>query len=137
LILVEDWTEIVKSPTWIVAPAAWNEVPGDPFAEIVVGYMLDVVELREQSAEEVPLGASATEVVGQLIVNPEGVEEAINDTPPAKLKLLDRVTFREMPVCPILKFLLPTLIVKSPTWTVPLAVCEALPGEAAPVTKAT
>ena len=137
MILVEDWMDIVKSPTWIVAPAAWNEVPGDPFAEIVVGYMLDVVELREQSAEEVPLGASATEVVGQLIVNPEGVEEAINDTPPAKLKLLDRVTFREMPVCPILKFLLPTLTVKSPTWTVPLAVCEALPGEAAPVTKAT
>ena len=72
MILVEDWTEIVKSPTWIVAPAAWNEVPGDPFAEIVVGYMLDVVELREQSAEEVPLGASATEVVGHCTLKPPG-----------------------------------------------------------------
>jgi len=77
--------------------------------------MLDVVELREQSAEEVPLGARATEVVGQLIVNPEGVEEEVKDTPPAKLKLLDKVTFREMPVWPTLKFLLPKLMVKSPT----------------------
>jgi len=115
LILVEDWTEIVKSPTWTVAPATWNAVPGDPFAEIVVGYMLDVVELREQSALDVPLGARATEVVGQLIVNPDGVEEAVNDMPPAKLKVLDRVTFREMPVWPTLKFLATRLIVNSPT----------------------
>ena len=120
-----------------MAPATWKAVPGDPFAERVVEYMLDVVELKEQSAVEVPLGARATEFVGQLIVSPEGVDETVSDTPPAKLKVLERVTFREMPVCPTLKFLLPTLIVKSPTWTVPLAVCEALPGEAAPVTKAT
>ena len=58
---------------------------------------MDVIELREQSAVEVPLGAKATEVVGQLIVNPEGVEEAVNDTPPAKLNMLDRVMLREVP----------------------------------------
>jgi len=120
-----------------VAPEAWNAVPGDPVAETVVGYVLDVVELREQGAVEVPLGAKATEAVGQFIVNPEGVDEAVNDTPPAKLKVLDRVMFREMPVWPTLKFLPTKLIVKSPTWTVPLAVCEVLPGEPAPVTKAT
>ena len=90
-------------------------MPGDPFAEIVVGYMLDVVELREQSALDVPLGARATEVVGQLIVNPDGVEEAVNDMPPAKLKVLDSVTFREVPVWPTLKFLATRLIVNSPT----------------------
>ena len=120
-----------------MAPAAWKAVPGDPFAEIAVGYMLDVLEFREQSVVEVPLGARATAVVGQLIVSPEGVDEAVNVTPPAKLKVLDRVTLREMPVCPTLMFLPTKLIVKSPTWTVPLAVCEVLPGEPAPVTKAT
>jgi len=120
-----------------VAPAEWKAVPGDPLAEIVVGYMLDVLEFREQSAVEVPLGARATAVVGQLIVSPGGDDDAVNDTPPAKLKVLDRVMFREMPVWPTLKFLPTKLIVKSPTWTVPLAVCEVLPGEPAPVTKVT
>lgn len=113
--LVEDWTEMVKSPTWTVTTAEWSAVPGDPVAETVVGYMLDVIELREQSAREVPLGARATEVVGQLIVNPDGVEEAVNVTPPAKLKVLDSVTFREVPAWPTLKLLPTTLIVKSPT----------------------
>ncbi len=93
-----------------MAPAAWKAVPGDPFAEIVVGYMLDVLEFREQSVVEVPLGARATAVVGQLIVSPEGVDEAVNVTPPAKLKVLDRVTLREMPVCPTLMFL-PTKLI--------------------------
>jgi len=77
--------------------------------------MLDVVELREQSAVEVPLGAKATEVVGQLIVSPESVAEGVSVTPPAKLKVLDRVMFRETPVCPTLRFFPTRLIVKSPT----------------------
>jgi hypothetical protein len=77
--------------------------------------MLDMLELREQSAVEVPLGAKATEVVGQLIVSPGGDDDAVNDTPPAKLKVLDSVTFREVPAWPTLKLLPTRLIVKSPT----------------------
>ncbi len=101
---------------------------------MITGYMFEEDETKEQRAVEVPLGATTTRAVGQFIVSPGGVEEELSNTPPAKLNVLLRPTRRETPVWPTLKLALTKLMVKSPTWTVPLAVWEAPPGEPTPVT---
>ena len=60
---------------------------------------------------------------GHVTVSPvAGLVTGVRATVPAKLKVLVRLTDIVEPVAPELKFTgLPTLIVKSPTWTVELA----------------
>ena len=60
---------------------------------------------------------------GQVTVNPvTGLVTGLRATVPAKLNVLVKLTEIAEPVAPELKFTgLPTLIVKSPTWTVELA----------------
>ena len=72
---------------------------------------------------------------GQVTVKPvAGLVAAVRLIVPAKLNVLVRETDIAEPVAPELKFTgLPTLIVKSPTWTVTVAEWVAVPGEPAPV----
>ena len=72
---------------------------------------------------------------GQVTVKPvAGLTTAERLTVPAKLNVLVRETEIAEPVAPELKLTgLPTLIVKSPTWTVAVAEWVAVPGEPAPV----
>ncbi len=72
---------------------------------------------------------------GQVTVNPvAGLVTGVRVTVPAKLNVLVSETEIAEPVAPELKFTgLPTLMVKSPTWTVAPAEWEAVPGEPAPV----
>src|SRR5437879_2722718 len=72
---------------------------------------------------------------GQVTVKPvAGLVAAVRLIVPAKLNVLVRETEIAEPVAPELKLTgLPTLIVKSPTWTVAVAEWVAVPGEPAPV----
>ena len=73
---------------------------------------------------------------GQVTDNPvAGLVTGVRATVPAKLKVLVRLTDIAEPVAPELKLTgVPTLTVKLPTWTTTrLAVCDAVPGEPAPV----
>ena len=71
-----------------------------------------------------------------MTVNPvAGLVTGVRVTVPAKLNVLVRETDIAEPVAPELKLTgVPTLTVKLPTWTTTrLAVCDAVPGEPAPV----
>src|SRR5437879_10765406 len=72
---------------------------------------------------------------GQVTVKPvAGLVAAVRLIVPAKLNVLVRETEIAEPVAPELKLTgLPTLIVKSPTWTVAVAEWVAVPGEPVPV----
>ncbi len=76
-----------------------------------------------------------TAVAGQVTVRPEvGLTTEVRLMLPAKLKVLVSETDSAAPEAPELKLTGdPTLIVKSPTWTVELAEWDAVPGEPVPV----
>ena len=112
----------VKSPTWTVAFAVWDAVPGEPAPVIVTLYVPAVADDRVHDAATVALAVMLTGA-GHVTVRPvAGLVTGVSVTVPAKLKVLVRLTDIEEPVAPELKFTgLPTLIVKSPTWTVEAA----------------
>ena len=82
----------------------------------------------------VPLTVMLIGPLGQVTINPFGTEVAISVTVPAKLNTLVRVTLTEMVVCPTFRSWLMFEIVKSPTCTVAVALCEAVPGRPVAVT---
>lgn len=69
------------------------------------------------------MAAILTAVAGQATVSPEvGLTTEVRPTVPEKLNVLVRLTEIAAPVAPELKLTgVPTVIVKSPTWTVTLA----------------
>ncbi len=77
-----------------------------------------------------------TAVAGQVTVRPVvGLTTEVRLMLPAKLNVLVRLMDIAAPVAPELKFTgLPTLIVKSPTWTIEDAWCVIVPGNGVPVT---
>ena len=81
-----------------------------------------VVDDRVQDAATVAFAVMLTGA-GHVTVSPvTGLVTGVRVTVPAKLKVLVKLTEIAEPVAPELKFTgLPTLIVKSPTWTVELA----------------
>ena len=86
-------------------------------------------------AVTVALAVIAVAVVGQVTVRPvAGLTTEARLMLPAKLNVLVRVTVIAEPVAPLLKLTGDvTDIVKSPTWTVELAECAAVPGDPVPV----
>jgi hypothetical protein len=90
---------------------------------MVTPYVPAVVELKAHEAMTVAFAVILTGA-GHVTVNPvAGLATAVRVTAPAKLKVLVKLTEIEEPVAPELKFIgLPTLIVKSPTWTTEPAV---------------
>jgi hypothetical protein len=107
----------VKFPTWTVADAEWEAVPGEPAPETLTAYVPAVVEDREQEDVTVAFAVIAIAVAGQVIVRPAGAVP-VSVMLPAKLNVLVRETPTETPVCPTLRLAPVALIVKSPTWTV-------------------
>ncbi len=96
--------------------------------------MLAVVELKTHDAETVALAVKIVAVAGQFTVRPV-VEPAAEErlTPPAKLKVLARLTEIAALGAPELKFTgVPTDSVNSPTWTTAVAEWEVVPGEPVP-----
>ncbi len=89
---------------------------------MVTLYVPAVVELRVQEAATVAFAVILTGA-GQVTVNPvAGLVTGVTATVPAKLNALVKLTDIAEPVAPELKLTgLPTLMVKSPTWTVALA----------------
>ena len=83
---------------------------------MVTPYVPAVVELKVQEAATVAFAVILTGA-GQVTVNPvAGLITAVRVTVPAKLNVLVRETEIAEPVAPELKLTgLPTLIVKSPT----------------------
>ena len=81
-----------------------------------------MVELKVQEAATVAFAVMLTGA-GQVTVKPvAGLVTGVRATVPAQLKVLVRLTDIAEPVAPELKFTgEPTLIVKSPTWTVETA----------------
>jgi len=89
---------------------------------MVTPYVPAVVETKVHDAAKVALAVILTGA-GHVTVSPvTGLVTGVRVTVPAKLKVLVKLTEIAEPVAPELKFTgLPTLIVKSPTWTVELA----------------
>ncbi len=81
-----------------------------------------MVELKVHEAATVAFAVILTGT-GHVTVKPvAGLVTGVTATVPAKLNVLVRETEMAEPVAPELKFTgLPTLIVKSPTWTVEAA----------------
>ena len=81
-----------------------------------------MVELRVQEAATVAFAVMLTGA-GQVTVKPvAGLVTGVRVTVPAKLNVLVRETDIAEPVAPELKLTgVPTVIVKSPTWTVETA----------------
>ncbi len=100
----------------------------------VTPYVPGVVELKVHDAGTVALAVRLTGA-GQVTVRPViGLTVGVRVTVPTKFWVPVRVTDIEAPVAPLLKFTGVTAeIVKSPTWTVTEARCEAEPGEPEPV----
>jgi hypothetical protein len=116
-----------------VADAGWDAVPGEPAPVMVTEKALAVVEVQDNTEVPVPFAVSDTGVtVNALHVRPVGRGVSERATEPTKLNVLVRVTVEliDEPVAPLGEV---ALIVKSPTWTVEAAECDAVPGEPAPV----
>jgi hypothetical protein len=129
----DDEAEIEKSaPTTKlnVADAGWDAVPGEPAALMPTTNEPVVGEVHERLDVPVPFAASDTGVgPNGLQVKPAGTVSE-RATEPTKLNVLVRVIVEEIDVlaAPLGEV---ALIVKSPTWTVELAVWEVVPGEPA------
>jgi hypothetical protein len=105
---------IVKSPTWTVADAEWEAVPGEPAPLTLTAYVPAVVDDNEQEDVTVELAVIATAAAGQVIVSPAGAVP-VRVMLPAKLNVLVKETPTETPVCPTFRLAPVALIVKSPT----------------------
>ena len=106
---------IVKSPTWTVAGAEWDAVPGEPAPLTLTAYVPAIVDDSEQDDVTVAFAVIATAVAGHVIVRPTG-EVPVSVMLPAKLNVLVNETPTETPVWPTFRFAPVTVIVKSPTW---------------------
>ena len=89
--------EIVKSPTWTVAGAEWEAVPGEPVPLTLTPYVPTVVEDNEQEDVTVAFAVIATAVAGHVIVRPAGAVP-VRVIEPAKLNVLVSETPTETPV---------------------------------------
>jgi hypothetical protein len=89
--------EIVKSPTWTVADAEWEAVPGEPAPETLTAYVPAVVEDNEHDEVTVAFAVMATAVTGHVIVRPAGAVP-VRVMLPAKLNVLVSDTPTETPV---------------------------------------
>src|SRR2546427_11846624 len=100
---------------------------------MVAPYVPAVVELRVHEAATVAFAVILTGA-GHVTVNPvAGLVTGVIVTVPAKLNVLVKLTDIAEPVAPELKLTgVPTVIVKSPTWTVATAERGAASGRAAP-----
>ena len=89
---------------------------------IVTPYVPAVVDDRVQDVPTVAFAVMLTGA-GQVTVNPvTGLVTGVRAIVPAKLNVLVKLTDIEEPVAPELKLTgVPTLIVKSPTWTIDVA----------------
>ena len=87
-------------------------------------YVPGIVEVRLQDAPSVTLAVMAMEEVGQLTVRPVlGLTVEAIVMPPAKLKVLVRLSDNAVPMDPELKLTgVPPDTEKSPTWTTELLV---------------
>ncbi len=90
---------------------------------IVTRYVPAVVELRGQEADAVAFAVRLVAAVGHVTVRPVvGLTTEVRLTLPARLNLLVRLTETDAPEAPELKLTgVPTLMLKSPTWTMELA----------------
>src|SRR2546428_10517268 len=122
---------IVKSPTRTVTEARWDAVPGEPEPAIVTVYDPELEELTLLEAFAVVL-FRLTGLDRHVIDTALGGFNGVRVTLPAKLLMLasDIETEEELPE---LKVTGPVIVmVKSPTFTVDEAECNAVPGDPEP-----
>ena len=94
-----DEALIEKSPTWTVAGAERDAVPGEPAPLTPTAKVPAIVELNEQDEVTVAFAVIATAVAGQTTVRPAGAVP-MKVILPAKLNVLVRETLTDTPVCP-------------------------------------